>query len=160
RDDEGGKRRVLINFSALEGRAKYYAFPLPVFEQAILSCLREIDPHEILNGDAGPDESRALAGELERVEQSISLLAADMEQHGDSATLFKRLRDQEAKKRDIAAKLAEARQKAVHPLSESWGEAQSLLDALASAPDPHEARMRLRGALRRIIATIWILVVP
>jgi DNA invertase Pin-like site-specific DNA recombinase len=160
RDDEGGNRRVLINYSALEGRAHYYAFPLPVFEEAILSCLREIDPHEIINGDAGPDETLVLAGELALVEQSITSLATELELHGESPTLFKRLREQETKKRELDANLAEARQNAAHPLSESWGECQSLVDALASAPDPSDARLRLRSVLRRIVESICLLVVP
>jgi DNA invertase Pin-like site-specific DNA recombinase len=160
RDDEGGHRRVLINFSSLEGRSLGCAFPLPVFEQAILSCLREIDPHEILNGDAGPDETLVLAGEVQRVEQSITVLAAELEEHGESPTIFKRLREQEAKKRELDARLAEARQKAAHPLSESWGECQSLIDALENAADKDDARLRLRSALRRMVDSMVLLVVP
>jgi hypothetical protein len=51
------------------------------------------------------------------------------------------------------------RQAAACPLSESWGTAKTLAEALASAPDPTEARLRLRTAIRRITETVTVLVV-
>jgi hypothetical protein len=66
----------------------------------------------------------------------------------------------EARRRELAAKLAEARQKGAHPLSESWGEAKSLLEILDAAPDERETRLRLREAMRRIVEEIRIPVVP
>src|SRR5262249_54845394 len=41
-----------------------------------------------------------------------------------------------------------------------WGECQSLAAALDSAPDPDDARLRLRSVLRRMVAGVWMLVVP
>jgi DNA invertase Pin-like site-specific DNA recombinase len=134
------------------------SFPLPTFEEAILSCLREIDPHEILNGDAGPDESLALAGQLAAVEERISEVEAELLE-GDVPALARVVRTLEGQRKELNERLAAARQKAAHPLSESWGEAQSLLTALRSAPDPKDARLRLRAALRRVIETIWLVVV-
>jgi hypothetical protein len=40
----------------------------------------------------------------------------------------------EEQKRDLASRLAEAREATAHPLSEAWGECRSLLDALAAGP--------------------------
>jgi DNA invertase Pin-like site-specific DNA recombinase len=155
----GAKEPVLINTASTEGRAKCYTFPFTTFERAALSRLAEIDPHEILNGDQGPDETLVLAGELARVEGSIALIVQEMEEHGESPTLFQRLREKEARKAEVAGKLAAAREKAAHPLSEAWGETQSLLAALDNAPDPTDARLRLRAGLRRIVDSVWMLVV-
>jgi hypothetical protein len=55
--------------------------------------------------------------------------------------------------------LAAARQEAASPLSEAWGECQSLLDLLDAAPDQEAARVRLRAALRRIVEEIRCLFV-
>jgi DNA invertase Pin-like site-specific DNA recombinase len=154
-----GDRRILINTDSKEGRAPLRSFPLPIFEKAVLSCLHEIDPHKILNGDTGPDETQILAGELARVDSAIAAIVADLDAHGESATQHARLRAKEAEKKDLAEKLAAARQKAAHPLSESWGECQSLIDTLDNAPDPNDARLRLRAALRHIVDSIWLLVV-
>jgi len=160
REQERITKRVLRNKASMEGRKPCYTFSLDVFEQAILSMLAEIDPREILNGDDGPDETLALLGQLSLVESSIAALDAELNEHGESPVLFRRLRLKEDEKRNLNAKLAEARQKAAHPLSKSWGECQSLLSALDTAPNPQDARLRLRAAVRRIIESIWLLVVP
>jgi len=157
---DGPYYRVLQNFGSTRGEAPCRAFPLDVFEQAILSCLEEIDPHEILNGDAGPDESLLLSKEHAAVEAELAEIAAFMGANGFSATLGKRALDLEERKRQLAADLAEARPRAVHSLSESWGEFQSLAAALASATDQRDARLRLCSALRRIVESIHLLVVP
>jgi hypothetical protein len=83
-----------------------------------------------------------------------------MEAHGFSPTIGQRVAKLEARKQDVAARLAEARARAAHPASESWGECQSLIGVLAAAPDPLEARLRLRSALRRIVEDMRVLVLP
>jgi DNA invertase Pin-like site-specific DNA recombinase len=160
RNDEGGFRRVLVNFAATQGRAKCFAFPLQVFEDAILACLREIDPHEILNGDQGPDETQALAGELAHVEGRIQRLQAELRKGGDIEELASVVRDLAKDRQALADRLAEARHKASHPLSEVWGEARSIMATLKEAPDPQDARLRLRSKLRGIVESIYLLVVP
>jgi hypothetical protein len=122
-------------------------------------CLAEINADDILVGRHGPDEALALAGKLEQTEAKIADVEAEL-LNGDLAALAKVLRQLEGQKQDLAVKLTEARQKAAHPLDESWGEANSLLSVLDSAPDASDARLRLRSALRRIVDSIWMLVVP
>jgi DNA invertase Pin-like site-specific DNA recombinase len=156
--DGGTRRRVLINTAATEGRARGYTFPFATFEAAVLSLLAEIDPHDILNGDDGPDETLLLAGELAGVEARIAELEAELLK-GDVASLARALRQLEGQKEELAGRLATARQKAAHPLSEAWGEARTLLGTLDAAPDPYDVRVRLRAALRRIVDSIWMLVV-
>jgi DNA invertase Pin-like site-specific DNA recombinase len=153
-------RRVLRNKASMEGRGPCVTFPLEFFERAVLSKLAEIDPHDIINGERAPHESLVLAGELERVKQSIAAIVADMDANGESPVLFRRLRDKEEEQRQLSSRLAEAQQKEAHPLSEAWGECQSLLSALDAAPDPRDARLRLRAAVRRIVESVWLLVVP
>jgi hypothetical protein len=156
-----GKQKVaiLINSEGEQQKVRQYSLPYAVFETAILRLLREIDPHEILNGDQPPDETGALAAELVGVEAEIADAAAFMEANGFSPTIGKRIADLEARKARLAEQLVEARHQAAHPLSESWGECKSLVDTLAAAPDQRDARLRLRSALRRIADTIMLLVV-
>jgi DNA invertase Pin-like site-specific DNA recombinase len=153
-------QRLLINHNAIEGRSKLISFPFHTFEPAVLSLLREIDPHEILNGDSGPDETIVLRGQLEGVETELAARKAFMEGKPFSPVIGQQILDLESRQRELSERLAEARQKAAHPLSESWGEAQTLLEALDAAPDPEDARLRLRAALRRIVEVIMLLVVP
>lgn len=154
----GSTERVLINGAAREGRAKCRSFPLATFEAAVLSTMKEIDPRDILDSDGAPDESVVLAGELARVDSKIAELESEL-LNGDVAALAKVLRQQEEVKKDLTARLDEARQRSVHPPTESWKEAKSLFDAVNDAPDPQDVRLRLRAALRRIIDSIWLLVV-
>jgi hypothetical protein len=160
RTDGGKHSRVLINTGAVEGRANCCSFPLATFEWRVLEKLEEINPHAILNGDEGPDEAEALAGHHAAVEAELKEASAFMDAHGFSVTIGKRVAELEARLADLAPRLALAREKAAHPLSECWGEAQSLIGALEKAADPEEARLRLRAALRRIVDSIWLLVVP
>jgi len=153
-------QRLLINYNSIEGRARMLSFPVVTFERAIFSLLREIDPHEILNGDSGPDETLTLAGEMAHVETELAEASAFMEANGFSPTIGKRVNDLEARKSGLAERLAAALQRAANPLSETWGEAQTLLAALDNAPDPKDARLRLRTVLRRMVESIWLLVVP
>jgi len=159
RVNKGVRARVLINTASAEGQAKCYSFPAVTFEAAILSLLAEIDPQEILNGNNGPDETLALAGQLAGVEAKIAELEAELLK-GDVAALARVLRQLEEQKKDLAGRLAAAREKAAHPLSEAWGETKPLVTTLAAAPDPADARLRLRAALRRIVNSIWLLIVP
>jgi DNA invertase Pin-like site-specific DNA recombinase len=159
RPRSGERERVLCNKTAERGKDKCYSFPQPVFERAVLGYLKEIDPHSILNGDSGPDESASLAAELGAVEAKIAELEEDLLTHKVNA-VARVLEKLEQRQAALNEKLARARQQATHPLSESWGETQSLVEALATAPDPLEARLRLRLALRRILESVWVLVVP
>jgi DNA invertase Pin-like site-specific DNA recombinase len=160
RNDEGGPRHVLMNFSHTQGRSPCYAFPLETFERGVLALLGEVDPRQVLGRDDAPDDVMIYSGELAGVEAELGEAVAFMEANGFSATIGKRVQDLEAKKRDVAAKLAEARQRAAHPLSESWGEARSLAAALDGAADALDARLRLRSALRRVVEDVRLLVVP
>jgi DNA invertase Pin-like site-specific DNA recombinase len=156
---DGTGYRVLKNTASLQGRAKACTFPLEAFEGALLGLLRELDPHAILNGDH-PDESSVLAGELAAVEAELVEAAAFMKANKFSATIGKHVQALEDRQDALALKLAEARQRAAHPLSETWGESHTLIDVLAEAADPTDVRLRLRAALRRMVDSIQLLVVP
>jgi hypothetical protein len=90
----------------------------------------------------------------------LSEAAAFMDANGFSTTIGKRVATLEARKAELTVKLKDAQEKAANPLSEKWGEAKSLLEAMEQAPDQADARLRLRSALRRIVDGIWLLVVP
>jgi DNA invertase Pin-like site-specific DNA recombinase len=155
----GTTQRILINSSGVEGGAVSHTFPYDTFEAAVLEKLAEIDPHEILNGDQGPDETKALRGEFDAVDAELAEASAYMDAHGFSPTIGRRVTALEARKADLAEKLAAAREKAAHPLSETWGEAQTLMGALKRAADQTDARLRLRSALRRMVESVWLQVV-
>jgi hypothetical protein len=149
--------RVLRSVAPRSGAGSASSFPLPVFERAFLTCLKEINPQVII-GDDAPDEAPALAERLADVEARIGAVEEQLLE-GDVAALTRVLRQLEVSRKDIIARLVEARRRAANPVTESWAEAKSLLEVLDSAPDPKEARLRLRSALRQIVEEVRLFVV-
>jgi DNA invertase Pin-like site-specific DNA recombinase len=156
----GPARRMLVNGSWSAGRAGLFSFPLETFERAILSALAELDPRELLPQVEERDEEAILVAEVAGLDAELADAAAFMESHGFSPTIGKRVTDLEARKRDLAAKLVDARARASCPAGEAWKEFGSLLSVLDNSPDVNDARMRLRSALRRTVEEIQMLVVP
>jgi hypothetical protein len=150
-----GGRRALINTRGADGSVPYVSFPADIFETAMRRFLLDIDPREILAGVNGHGELMALEGEFGEVEAAIAALAADLDAHGESPTLYARLRAKEARRAELVKLLAEARQKAANPLSDAWGQLQAVLGTDGN----EEARMRLRGILRRTVDEIQVLIV-
>jgi DNA invertase Pin-like site-specific DNA recombinase len=137
------------------------SFPLWAFEQAILSRLREIDPAEILdtgNNDAA-ERVLSLTGKLGILDARIVALKAKLAGDGDIDSLVDVLKTVEKNRAEVAAELAASQREASTPLVAAWNESQTLLDALNKAPDPDEARTRLRAVLRRTVESIHCLFV-
>jgi DNA invertase Pin-like site-specific DNA recombinase len=151
----------LLPYAAKIGTGTGVAFPLPVFEAEVLRELTEIDPCGLLPGeDRAADETLELAGRLAEVEARIAALRAAMRSGDeDIEALVGAVRELEADRLYLTRRLAEARQRAATPLGESWVEAKGLLAVLAAAPDPVDARTRLKAALRKLIEGVWCLTV-
>jgi hypothetical protein len=131
------------------------SFPTDVFEPAVLSLLKELNPRDVLVEES-TGESVARAASLVRVESSIASILTEMETHGESPVLFKRLRQKEAEQHDLSTKLAEARLREQNPKSAAFAEMVTLVDIATS----EQHRLRLRELLRTIIESVWVLVVP
>jgi hypothetical protein len=157
--ESGGKpRRMLVNKEAIEGRGTCYSFPLKTFEDAVLSMLQEVDPAELTgNGHKGPDPATVLEGRLELVRAKIKELEAALEE-GDVAAVARKLREKEAEERDIRQQLDAVKREAATPLALAWDETKDLLATMAEAPDQEDMRRRLQAALRRVVDSIWLLV--
>lgn len=153
-------RPVYISTAAHNGAkgARRVGFSVEVFERAVLGQLREIDPLTILPDGAGVGSAaqRALALEqrLGETVGRIERLKAQMVEgeEGDVLDVLRSL----GKKRDAeAAELELAQREAASPLTRSWGECKTVLEALEQAPNQDEARLRLRAALRRVVEGVW-----
>jgi DNA invertase Pin-like site-specific DNA recombinase len=156
-----GSGPLLVSYKARQGvdGARGVSFPAETFEKAVLSCLREINPREVLPPEeSGEDRALELAGRLAEAEAEIEKLKRRLQaRYSDAvADVLERREDEHAA---LSEELRQARQEAASPLGEAWGECQTLADALESAPDAEEARVRLRAALRRICEGIWCLFV-
>jgi DNA invertase Pin-like site-specific DNA recombinase len=145
----------MVSHGAMRGKdgAKYVSFPYPVFEREILDKLAEIDPREILDETDEESEASALKDELARVRAKKAEVEAEL-RHGDLAALARLLRQLTNEERELTEKQKAAQEKDATPISEAWDEVKNLRMALESAPDPEQARLRLRAVLGRVVESI------
>lgn len=141
--------------------AKPTSFPLEVFEKAVLSKLKEIDPHDILTSNVAADKVLALTGKVENIKGRIDKIKAQLVEEDDdpNSSIASVLRALDINLQAANKELAEAEREAASPLSSAWGECKGLLEAVSTGPDLDEKRTRLRSTMRRIMESIWCLFV-
>jgi DNA invertase Pin-like site-specific DNA recombinase len=158
--ENGERRRVLLNKSSVESDARAYTFNYHVFERCILSCLREIKPAEI----AAPvpvTEVSVLQGELNELRERKAALALELLK-GDVVEIGEALRGLKAREDELLEQIDEGAEQVAAPRSDAWKTMQTLVDVLDATPpeELEDVRLRLRAALRRIIESVWVLIVP
>lgn len=158
RSEQAGGYRVLLNMGAHIGTARTWSFPLPSFERAILSCLSEISPAEILGKQIDTSEVAELAEQFSSLEAKEAELEDEL-LNGHIPSLARGLRKVRDELDALSERLAIAREKAGNPTGEAWGQCKGLIEMLDTVSDKRDARVRLRSALRRIVDEIRLLVV-
>jgi hypothetical protein len=159
---KNGKRtceRILTAAASNQGQGPARSFPMPVFEAAILHALREVNHREIVNGDEEADETLELAKMLAGVEAEEAEAKAFLICKGFNQSIGDHLVRLADKKVELGSMLAEARHRQEHPMSEAWGECQTLAGVLATSPDPVDTRLRLRAAIKTIVDKVYLLIV-
>jgi DNA invertase Pin-like site-specific DNA recombinase len=145
---------ILVNARGNEGRGRCVTFPYPIFEEAILSRLEEIDPRDLLP-TARPQQVTILQARLKELAKQVEQITADLRE-GYSKALTALLREKEAEHAGVKEQLEAEQARAVRPLRQDWKDFQDLARVLAGAADPDDARLRLRALLRRTIDTVWL----
>jgi DNA invertase Pin-like site-specific DNA recombinase len=150
----------LINATGNGGRGRCYTFPYPVFEEAILGLLREVDPKDVLpKGKEAPSKVDVLRAKLANVRKDLAGIKEELKA-GFSKALTEVLRDREAAEEQLANELQEELARSVKPAARAWQELPSLVDLIKESDDPDDVRLRLRTVLRRIVEAAWVLIVP
>lgn len=149
---------LLITSSGSDGRTGMYTFPYLIFEEHVLGWLREIDAKAILpRGGATASTADALRAKLANVRADLEKLKADLAE-GYSKSLVELLRKAEATEEAVANDLQDELARTAKPLSRQWGELPTLIDVIRKEGDA--ARLKLRPALRAIIESAHVLIVP
>jgi hypothetical protein len=150
---------VLINSAGVAGRGKRYTFPHHVFEDAVLSCLREVNPADVLPPESkGPSRAGLLRARLAEARRQAEQVTAELK-NGFSKGLAALLRQQEALEEATAQELQEELARTTRPAERCWNEFGSLVDVLTGAKDPDATRLRLRTLLRGMVDEVWLLTV-
>lgn len=162
--NKGTRKRpelILVNTRGNEGRAeRSYTFPYFLFEEQILGLLKEIDPRTVLpKGPAGPSAADTLRAKLANVREDIANYKRDLKA-GYSRGLADLLREAETDEERIANDLQDELIRTAKPLARAWGELPSLIDVIRGADDPDAARLKLRPALRTVVESAHVLIVP
>jgi hypothetical protein len=149
------RQKLLVNREGAEGRTKAYTFPYRTFEAAQLSRLDEIDPREVMDGPKGADPREGLRAELNVVRGRAEEFRAELAK-GDVRVIAEELRKLEDREKDLVGRLGEADLKAAVTLTQSWGEVKSLLELVWDGD--RDTRIRFRGAVRRVVEKVLLLV--
>ncbi len=150
------RRRVLVPAASMEGASRSVSFPNEVFEAAILSLLKEVNPADVL-GKEPASESADLMGEIAVLQQRMRQIEEELTgDAGDVPALARVLKNLDTKLQDLQSRRAAAQQRESNPRSGAWLEAKTLLDVATDEAN----RLRLRDLLRQIVDEIWVLIVP
>jgi DNA invertase Pin-like site-specific DNA recombinase len=146
---------VLRNTTAEGGNG--YTFPLAVFEKAILSQLRELNPRDVLpRREQGPSKAEVLRARLKNVRADLAAYQAELKAGGFSKALAAVLREKEIEEEAVAGELQEELSRQAVPLARDWEGLPGLVE-LAGTDD---GRLRLAAALRRLVEVALVLIVP
>lgn len=152
----GRQWRVIANAAGHTSNGSVNSFPEPAFEGGILRCILEIRPKD-LDGTGGGSAVSIIDGRLAEVRSQLAGLAAELaacaKPPRGAIQVMTTLEAEETALEDERRKAAFSES---HPVAESWEQAHGLIEA---AQDPVK-RLRLRSALRRIIESVHVLIVP
>jgi hypothetical protein len=163
RVEKGVPVRMLLNQTGTEGKGRAYTFPYATFERALLTCLREIDPASM--APAAPvTPVSVLQGELDELVKEKGELAVALAAARVGSTVWKALAARaealDGREGELRLRVDECAEFVAAPPRDAARAVHTLIDALDAAEDKEDVRIRLRAALRRIVARVHVLVVP
>jgi hypothetical protein len=110
-------------------------------------------------GNGAAAKVDALSSHLGELEVLIKKWQAKMDRPELVDVVADKLAELRGEHRDVARQLAEAQRKAASPFSEAWGQFRTAGQALAKDPSD-DMRERCRSAIRRVVESVWVLIIP
>src|SRR5262249_11801654 len=147
----------LVNLAGRNARATMTTFPYPIFEEAILDKLAEINPASILPLEKEEVSTvDRLKAKLAGMRSDIASLQASLKK-GYSKALDVVLRDLEVEEEKVASEYQDALARSVMPTERAWKELPTLVEAVQRHGD--EARLKIRTILASIVEDARLLLV-
>jgi DNA invertase Pin-like site-specific DNA recombinase len=148
---KAGQPKLVCTRAKTGAGCQYHAIDLGGLEQVLRDGLDEV-LDSAPSGDAAIDsEVQRLVADLEAIDGGLSVLIEELVERGRSPALSLALREQEAQKARLEARLSDAlsRQSAASPASQERRRAE-LLNALPDGP-VGTLNARLRGVFRKVL---------
>jgi hypothetical protein len=158
-------RKTLVSSGAIRKRpgSVWRQVGYAEFEAAVLSLLRELRPEDVV-GKARPGEDvvKALSGRLAALNHNITKTQQRAGQADDPTVFLDLLEDLGRQRKEAIGQLEKAKAEAADPVSDNLGECSSLITLLEEAEEDErdDLRRRTRAAIRRLVDSAWVLVVP
>jgi DNA invertase Pin-like site-specific DNA recombinase len=166
---------ALASARGTEGRGRSWTFPYLVFEEAVLSLLREVSAADVLPKAAeGPSRAEVLRARLADVRADILQIKEDLRRKYRKH-LSEVLSEKEDEEEALAQGLQEELARTARPAERAWKDLPRLIDLLypdrddvrlthrlkkLQAPRPDDVRLKLRVVLRGVVDDIHVLIVP
>jgi hypothetical protein len=150
----------LLSLGAISGwlDADYGSFPYAVVEAAILSRLAELDVAAVFPDQSGGDRRlAAMKAELDQIEADLKRINEEMAQPRMVATLLPAVRRLVGRKNKLAEDYEALNARCVAPDADQLHSVQEMLADQGFNPTDEGTRLRLRAAIRRVVAEIWLL---
>jgi DNA invertase Pin-like site-specific DNA recombinase len=153
-----GRKPVWVPVEARTNRdAPWMTYQIEPLERAVRDQLAEIKASDLVPDEGGAAQQVAtLSNELHDVRHSIKSWSAKMHLKDIEDIVTEKLLQFRRREQDLTRQLCEAQALADCPVSEALGQAQ----AAAANLDDDDSRLRYRAALRRVVQSIYILVLP
>lgn len=152
----------LLSVGAIAGwpGADYGSFSYDVVEAAVLSHLAELDVASIFPDRSSTDRLKlsAMKDELKQIDVDLKQINEDMAQPGMAATLLPAVRRLVGRKNKLAEDYEVLNASVVSPDADQLHTLQELLQETGGFnPTDENTRLRLRSAIQRIVAGMWLL---
>jgi DNA invertase Pin-like site-specific DNA recombinase len=148
----------LILYTAAGRKGQRVVFDYATFETAVLRCLREVDPAQVLPREKGTvSRVDGLRARLKAIRADLAGLQADLAE-GYSKTLAALVRGKESEEEKVGQELQDELARTVRPVESAWGEVPTLVDLVREGGDA--ARLKLRPVLRQVVEGIQVVIAP
>ena len=151
----------LRDAGSLEGHPApaYYSLPYLDFEKAVLGALVEVRAADVFTDPSAVQSSAdALRAQLALVRSDLAGLKGQLAARF-SKTISELVYAKEAEELDLVNRLQDELARSARPVERAWGDVPGLVEAIRTAADPNEARIKVRAALRATIESMTALVV-
>jgi DNA invertase Pin-like site-specific DNA recombinase len=161
----GGEKRALVSAGAARGRpgCAFRTVNYARFERAVLDQLLELTVADVVGKPVKDDDPVALwSGKLVIVNRNLQTFQQQAAVAEDASVYVPLIEDLARQRKQIVAELEKAKAESASREGDTLGETQSLVKLMddAQGEERDQLRRKVRAALRRLVESAWVVIVP